>query len=242
MDKSWPQRLYRRLGLGAIELETAAAFASIGAAAWLFWAVAEQVTEGDAHEIDRMILLALREAGMSDNPVGPAWFEYAVSDITALGGYAVLTLLVGLSAIYLILQKHWGSALVVAASVISGTLLVSVFKAVFDRARPEVVDHLTHATSSSFPSGHASAATLTYLTLGLMIASAQDRRRTRAFVVVSALSIALLVGFSRVYLGVHWPSDVVAGWSFGAAWAIAWWLAARFIVRRRAGRDPSGAP
>jgi undecaprenyl-diphosphatase len=230
-----PGRLYRRLGLGAIELKTVLVFAAIGAGVWLFWSVAEQVTEGDAHEIDRMILLALREG--PDDPVGPAWLEYAVADITALGGYAVLTLLVSFAGIYLLLQKHVGAVVAMVGSIVTGTLAVAVFKAFFDRARPDVVEHLTHATSSSFPSGHASAATLTYLTLGLMVASAQNRMRTRAFIVFSALLIAVLVGFSRVYLGVHWPSDVVAGWGFGAAWAIAWWFGAKLIARRGAAHE-----
>lgn len=231
-----PARLVRRFRLDAIELKTAAAFAAIGASLWVFWAVAEEVTEGDAHAIDRMILLALRDGARMEDPVGPAWFEYAVSDITALGGYAVLTLLVALSAVYLILQRHVREAVLTVCAVISGTLGVAVFKALFDRARPDLVDHLTHATSSSFPSGHASAAALTYLSLGLLLAGAQARRRTKVFIIASAVLIAVLVGFSRVYLGVHWPSDVVAGWGFGAAWAIAWWLAARLLTRR--GGDP----
>lgn len=227
-------RFVRRLGLDAIELRTVLVFAVVVAATWVFWEVAELVTEGDAHQIDRAVLLALREA--PDDPVGAGWLEYAIADITALGGYAVLTLLVTLAGVYLLLQKHPGAATAMVGSIVSGTLLVSVFKAVFDRARPDLVEHLTHAASSSFPSGHASAATLTYLTLGLMLASAQARRRTRAFIVFSAVLVAVLVGFSRVYLGVHWPSDVAAGWAFGAAWAVAWWFAARLIARRGAAR------
>ena len=228
-------RYVRRLGIGAIELKTVSAFAAIGLGLWVFAAVAEEVFEGESHWLDGAILLALRADGM-DDPIGPAWFEYAMSDITALGGYTVLTLLVVLSVIYLLLQRRAATAAMVVCAVISGTLVVSLFKVVFDRARPDLVDHLTHATSSSFPSGHASAAALTYLTLGLLLASAQELRRTRIFIVTSALIIAVLVGVSRVYLGVHWPSDVLAGWGFGAAWAVGWWLTARLVSRWHEGR------
>lgn len=225
----------RRFGLHRIELKTVLTFAAIGLGLWVFASIAEEVFEGESHWIDSAILLALREPGTND-PIGPAWFEYAVSDITALGGYAVLTLLVVLSGFYLILQRRAGTAAMMVGAIVSGTMLVSLFKTFFDRDRPDLVEHLTHATSSSFPSGHASAATLTYLTLGLLLASAQERRRARVFIITSALLIAVLVGFSRVYLGVHWPSDVVAGWAFGAAWAIAWWFAARLVSRWRGSR------
>lgn len=229
------KQLARRLGLRRVELKTVLAFAAIGLGLWVFASIAEEVFEGESHWIDSAILLALRDPGTND-PIGPAWFEFAVSDITALGGYAVLTLLVVLSAFYLILQRRAGTAAMMIGAIVSGTILVSLFKALFDRDRPDLVDHLTHATSSSFPSGHASAATLTYLTLGLLLASAQERRRARVFIVTSALLVAVLVGFSRVYLGVHWPSDVVAGWAFGAAWAVAWWFAARLVSRWRGSR------
>lgn len=224
--------LVRRLGLHRLEFKTVMAFAVVGLGLWVFTSIAEEVFEGESHWIDGAILLALRDTGAND-PIGPAWFEYAMSDITALGGYAVLTLLVVLSAFYLILQRRAGVAVLMVCAVVSGTMVVAVFKAIFDRDRPDIVDHLTHATSSSFPSGHASAAALTYLTLGLLIASAQERQRARVFIVTTALLIAVLVGFSRVYLGVHWPSDVVAGWGFGAAWAVGWWLAVRLVQRWR---------
>lgn len=227
----------RRFGLDRLELKTVLTFAVIGLGLWVFASIAEEVFEGESHRIDSAILLALREPGTND-PIGPAWFEYAISDLTALGGYAVLTLVVVLSGFYLILQRRAATAAMMIGAVVSGTILVSLFKTVFDRDRPDLVDHLTHATSSSFPSGHASAATLTYLTLGLLLASAQERRRARVFIITSALLIAVLVGFSRVYLGVHWPSDVVAGWGFGAAWAVGWWFAARLVSRWHASRKP----
>ncbi|MGJ3230565.1 MAG: phosphatase PAP2 family protein [Oceanicaulis sp.] len=228
----------RRFAGLSIELKTVAAFGLILAGAGLFAWLTDEVLEGDTQAFDRMIFLALRTAGDPENPVGPGWLEYAVADLTALGGYAVLTLMVALASLYLILLGRTSKVIVILGSILSGTSLVSVFKGAFDRARPDIVEHLTHATSSSFPSGHATAAALTYLTLGLMIASAQHRRRAKIFVIWSAVLIAALVGVSRVYLGVHWPTDVLAGWAFGAAWAILWWLGARMLIERR---SPAGA-
>ena len=221
----------------SIELKTVAAFGLILAGAGVFAWLTDEVLEGDTQAFDRMIFLALRNAGDLEDPVGPGWLEYAIADITALGGYAVLTMMVVFAGVYLLLLGKAGKVAVMVGSIVTGTSLVSVFKGAFDRARPDIVEHLTHATSSSFPSGHATAAAVTYLTLGLMLANAQTRRRAKIFIIWCAVVIAALVGVSRVYLGVHWPSDVVAGWGFGAAWAVAWWLAARFIARRGAVKE-----
>ncbi len=222
-----------RLSRISVEFKTVAAFGLIFLGASLFAGIADEVMEGGTREIDRMIFLALRDAADMEDPIGPGWLEYAIADLTALGGYAVLTLMVSLAAIYLLILKKAGKALVMVGAVISGSTLVSVFKASFDRARPDLVDHLTHATSSSFPSGHATSAAVTYLTLGLLLASAQPSRSAKTFIVLSAVLVAVLVGISRVYLGVHWPTDVLAGWAFGAAWSILWWLAARVLIERR---------
>ncbi|OYW86971.1 MAG: hypothetical protein B7Z22_05535 [Hyphomonas sp. 32-62-5] len=134
-----------------------------------------------------------------------------------------------LSSLYLLLERKYRSAGFLVFSVTSGTALVSALKAGFDRPRPDLVEHLTHATSPSFPSGHAAGSALAYLTIGLLLADAQDNRRAKLFIISSALFLAVLIGCSRVYLGVHWPSDVIAGWGFGAAWAILCWLVACFF-------------
>ena len=225
--------LKRRVMDTSIELQTVIALAAIAAGILIFGGVAEDVLEGEPHKFDTELLLALRQAGNPDNPIGPAWLEYAMRDITALGGYAVLTLIVMLTTLYLLLESRIKTALLLVSSIISGTLLVSILKIGFDRPRPDLVDQLTHATSSSFPSGHATSSALVYLTLSLLLAQAVRHRRLKLFLIASGVFIAILVGCSRVYLGVHWPSDVVAGWCLGAAWAMIWWIIARRFDRQR---------
>lgn len=225
--------LKRRVMDTSIELQTVIALAAIAAGILIFGGVAEDVLEGEPHKFDTELLLALRQAGNPDNPIGPAWLEYAMRDITALGGYAVLTLIVMLTTLYLLLESRIKTALLLVSSIISGTFLVSILKIGFDRPRPDLVDQLTHATSSSFPSGHATSSALVYLTLSLLLAQAVRHRRLKLFLIASGVFIAILVGCSRVYLGVHWPSDVVAGWGLGAAWAMIWWIIARRFDRQR---------
>ncbi|KCZ51934.1 phosphatase PAP2 family protein [Henriciella sp. AS95] len=223
---SW---LRHRFAGTAFELQVIVAFGIMVGGLLLFGAIAEDVLEGESHQVDETLLLALRQAGDTSDPIGPAWLQFAMGDMTSLGGYAVLTLIVVLSTLYLLLEHRIRTALLLVCSIISGTLLISLLKLGFDRPRPDLVDHLTHASSSSFPSGHAASSALVYLTLGLLLAQAESHKRLKVFLIASAIFISILVGCSRVYLGVHWPSDVVAGWGFGAAWAILWWLIARYV-------------
>jgi undecaprenyl-diphosphatase len=195
-----------------------------------FLSIAEEMMEQETHAFDEVILLALRSPGNLSDPLGPVWFESAVGDITALGGYAVLTLILTFTTIYLIAMGRWRNALLAVSAVVSGTILSSVLKLGFARPRPDLVEHLTHATSASFPSGHATLSAVAYLTLGLFLARAADKRRGKVIILSSAVSITTLVGVSRVYLGVHWPSDVLAGWCIGAAWASIWWVIAWYLA------------
>jgi undecaprenyl-diphosphatase len=148
-----------------------------------------------------------------------------MTDITALGGYAVLTLVTLAAVLYRVARNDGFTAVLIASAIGTGALLGNLLKLGFDRPRPDIVEHLTHATSSSFPSGHATLAAVTYLTLGALIARGQPSHSIKALVLGGAIFITILVGFSRVYLGVHWPTDVLAGWCLGAAWAAFWWLA-----------------
>jgi undecaprenyl-diphosphatase len=219
-----------RLALGEIGAVIAIGVIALGV--FGFVTLADEIFEGDTHSFDQSLLLALREPGDPDNPVGPAWLEYAIADITALGGYAVLTLLVAGVVLYLLAAGKRGTALLVAGSVISGTVMMSLLKLGFDRPRPDLVAHLSHAQNSSFPSGHATVSAIAYLTLGVLLARAHARRRTKVLVMTYAITLTLLIGMSRVYLGVHWPTDVLAGWALGAAWAALWWLLAWWLQRR----------
>lgn len=181
---------------------------------------------------DTAILLALRSPGDQSDPIGPAWFEAAVVDLTALGGYAVLTLVTLCAIGFLAVRKNYGRAALLLAATIGGALLSEGLKLGIARPRPDLVAHIVDTSSMSFPSGHAMLSAVTYLTLGALLARTQARADLRAYILGVAIALTLLIGLSRIYLGVHWPTDVLGGWVIGAAWALACWRAAAWIERR----------
>jgi undecaprenyl-diphosphatase len=154
--------------------------------------------------------------------------------ITALGSGVILTLVTAMVAAYLFSIKKPATALFVIGAVAGGAILSALLKAVFERPRPELVAHLVSVSSASFPSGHAMNSAVTYLTLGSLLAKSEKSRPVRIYLVSVAVFLTLLVGFSRIYLGVHWPTDVLAGWCVGSTWAIGCSLLAQFFQERRA--------
>lgn len=194
---------------------------------WAFAEIADEVLEGDSAAVDRVLLLLLRTPGDPADPIGPPWLEEIGRDVTALGGIAVLTLLTLTVATFLVLRRLRHAAWLLLAATSSGVLVSVLLKDAFARARPDLVPHGVHVASASFPSGHSMMAAIVYLTLGALLARVEPDRRIKAFLLAVAILLALLVGISRVYLGVHWPTDVLAGWTIGAAWALLCWLIAR---------------
>lgn len=174
---------------------------------------------------DRAILSGLRAWG------GPAWLGHAAIDLTALGGGTVLTLVVVLVAGFLLAQRLWLTATMLVLASWTGGRVVALVKHVVDRARPDLVDHLVPVSNASFPSGHAAASAVVYLTLAALAAQVVRQRAARRFLFAAAVLLTGAIGASRVYLGVHWPSDVLAGWCFGTLWALGWWYAAAFTRR-----------
>jgi undecaprenyl-diphosphatase len=193
----------------------------IAAALFAFFKLASEVSEGDTMAFDRAILTGLRSAANPAIPVGPHWLPEAMTDITALGSTTVLLLVTALVIVYLVLGRRLRTALFVFAATAGGIALGGLLKLIYARPRPDLVPHLVDVTTSSFPSGHATDSALTYLTLAALLARTVPDRASRIFIIAAAILLTLLIGGSRVYLGVHWPSDVVAGWTIGAAWAIA---------------------
>ncbi len=208
----------------SIEFEVLAAVGAIAGALFIFLLIANGVSDGGLRDIDEQILLSLRSTDRLDDPIGPIWFEELVRDITALGSTGVLTMLVlGVSG-FLLLTGRRKTAFSVIAFTAAGTLVSHLTKLGFARPRPDLVPHAAEIYTASFPSGHAMLSAVVYLTLGALIAGMQDDRRVKTYVMAFAVALTLMVGASRVYLGVHWPTDVIAGWALGAAWVAACWL------------------
>lgn len=202
-------------------------------AVWAFGIIADEVAENETKTFDVQVLHFFRAQGDLSDPIGPSWLEQSANDITSLGGYPVLTLFTAMAVGYLLLIRRGGAAALVVAAIGGGMVISQGLKALFDRARPDLVPHLVDVHTLSFPSGHSTLSAVTYLTLGALIAAVQPNRRVKAYVIGWALLLAILVGVSRVYLGVHWPTDVLAGWSVGAAWALLCRAVAEGLMRRR---------
>ncbi len=218
--------------LGRHELATLLAIGGLAAGVWLFAALADEVMEGGTRKFDRTLLLALRRPG-DLQPLGPPALLNAARDITALGGPSVLTLLTVAVSLFLALDGKKHMALFVCGSIGSGLLVSTLLKDSFDRPRPDIVPHEVYAASYSFPSGHSMLSALTYLTLGAILARSHERKLLKAYFLLTAVFLTVLIGVTRVYLGVHWPTDVLAGWTAGAVWALLCWLLARRLQNRR---------
>lgn len=205
-----------------------------------FALLAGEVMEGETAAFDRTVLMALRVAGDPAVPLGPAWLQNAARDITALGSIAVLSLITAIALGFLLLRGKRGAAALVLLAVGGGMTLSSLMKNEIGRARPDLVPHGDVVFTASFPSGHSLISAVVYLTLGAMLARFVEGRRQKAYVLVVAIGLTLLIGCSRVYLGVHWPTDVLAGWCLGAAWASLFWMVALWLQRRGAVEPDAG--
>lgn len=196
--------------------------------------LSEEVGEGDTRVFDLRVLQALR-AGDPHVLIGPKWLHIAAADITALGSVTVLGLFVLLALGLLLSLRRWSAALVLLVGAVGGVEISQGLKYMFLRERPDLVYRAVEASNPSYPSGHAMLSAVVFLTLGTLAARFSTKRRVKVMAIGSAVLVSLLVGMSRIYLGVHWTSDVLAGWSMGAAWAMACWLAA-WAWERRMGR------
>ncbi|MGU3404687.1 phosphatase PAP2 family protein [Methylobacterium brachiatum] len=223
-----PSRL-ARLGrrdfglIGALFL----ALAFVIAFGWL----AEEVIEGDTAQFDLAVITALRTPGDLADPLGPPWVEEMGRDVTALGSFSFLGFLFAATAGYLLLIRKRGLALLMTAAVLGGTVVSTLLKYGIDRPRPDF-PHTARVFTPGFPSGHATLATITFLTLGVLLTRVNADRRVKAYFMTLAVFLTIMVGLSRMYLGVHYPSDVLAGWCVGGAWAVLCWTVALWLQRR----------
>ena len=227
--------LARRL-LARLETKLVLSFLAIAGLILSFGHIAEEMLEGDAAAFDKNLLLAFRNKADLADPIGPPSVEEMVRDVTALGSYAVLGLLWFATTSYLLMTGRRTWALWITSAFGGALILDNILKFGFQRPRPDIVPAAARVFSTSFPSGHATVSAAAYLTLGLLLAELNPEPRVKAYFIALAILITVAVGVSRVYLGVHYPTDVLAGWCAGASWALVCWSVVLWLRR-----NPGGA-
>lgn len=207
---------------GAKRLEPGLLLAIIGVmgAVWAFLGLTGEVRELETTAFDQKVLLAFRVHDNLAELVGPRWLQEAGRDVTALGGFTVLTLVTVLAVALLLMLRRRTQAAIFAAAVMFAQAAAELIKHIVNRPRPELVAHHDLVYSSSFPSGHSVMAPVVYLTLAAIVAAGSASKPIKLTLLIGAAALVLAVGVSRVYLGVHWPTDVLGGWTMGAT--IAW--------------------
>lgn len=198
-----------------------------------FGALASVATAGNTLAFDHWLISWLRDPVDSSMPVGPRWFRATMLDLTGWGNTASLTVLTVIVVGYLLVMRKAATAVYLAAAAAGGAVVNSTLKAIIDRPRPDIVSHLVEVSSASFPSGHAMNSAVVFLTLGAVLSRIHTQPRVRAYILTVAVLLTLTIGFSRVYLGVHWPSDVLAGWLVGGVWATLCWMLAQRLQRQK---------
>jgi undecaprenyl-diphosphatase len=227
-------RVRRLFQAARTEIAALAALLIVAVGVLSFIELSDDVTEADSQAFDLAVLHAVRPfVDDPGRPWGPWWLHEAAADLTSLGGVAVLGLFAIIAVVFLLLQRKRLSALLLVVGLAGGVMLSEGLKAVFGRERPPVVYQAVETINASFPSGHALLSAVFYLTLGVMLTRAFSQKRLKAYALGVAVLMTLIVGVTRIYLGAHWASDVFAGWSVGAAWAMALWLVSWFVAKRQ---------
>ncbi|WP_320202015.1 MULTISPECIES: phosphatase PAP2 family protein [Agrobacterium] len=212
-----------------------AMFLTVFGGTLLFLGLTSEMLEGETRAFDESILLSLRRPDDLSVPIGPGWLTHVVDDITSLGGTTVLCLITVLTVVYLLIMRQRSTGVFVALSVLGGWAISTSLKIGIARPRPEIVPHLISVNDLSFPSGHAMLSTVTYLTLGALLSRVQTTKASRIYFIAVAIFLSIIIGFSRIYLGVHYPTDVLGGWCAGASWAMLCWILARRFLWPRSG-------
>jgi len=227
LDFLWSQ-LARIRGFGWAEVALLVASLVVVACTYSVIELADEVTEGSTRTVDEWILRSLRQVDDAAVPIGPAWLREAWLDVTALGSVAVLLLTVIAVVGFMGIQRQYAMIPWTILTTASGTVVAASLKYFIARDRPTIVPHLREVTSPSFPSGHAMVSAIVYLTLGILLMQVVQGRAAKFYCLMWAMFLTFLVGVSRIYLGVHYPTDVLAGWMAGSAWALVCWIAVRY--------------
>jgi len=237
-----PAGLAGALKLARSEAAPLGALVILAGGGALFIDLAEDIGKAQHQTFDESVLHWLHPGPNLAEPIGPVWLAHAMADLTSLGSVAVLAV-VAISVLgYLLFERRWVQSALLLVSLAGGLVLSETLKMAFERSRPPEAYHAMGTLNASFPSGHALLATVAYLTLGAMLAQAMKKRRLKAYVIGWAVALAMIVGLSRIYLGVHWTSDVLAGWSLGAAWAMSCWIIERWLAWRLAPPEAAAEP
>ncbi len=186
----------------------------------------DEVTEGEADWVDHAIVRFIASVN------APNWFEELMRDCTAFGGVLVLSMMTISVGVFLVIRKQYHALTFLLMAVVGATILSLSLKGFFHRDRPTILEHRSHTMTSSFPSGHAMLSAAVWLTLAVMLARLEKSPFMRAYFIGVGLFISFLVGISRVWLGVHWPTDVLAGWMAGSIWAVLCYFMTRYLQRR----------
>jgi undecaprenyl-diphosphatase len=200
-----------------------------------FLVLSDEVRERSTQTFDEQVLRALRDPAEPGRPRGPRWLAESARDVTALGSMTVLALVVVAVGGFLALVRRWRTLALVLVSTLGGVGVNTLLKDVVARPRPSVVPHLTEVLSASFPSGHAMLSAIVYLTLAALLSELVSSRWHKAYLVTVGLGLTLLIGLTRMYLGVHYPTDVLGGWMAGLGWALLSGLVARVARRKSPG-------
>ena len=217
------------------------ALLAIAVLLFLFGFIAHEVARGNPTALDRRVTLALRSSADPTRPIGPAWVQEAARDLTSLGSIVVVVITTAAVAGYLFLDHRPGVAWLMLLAVGGGIALNNALKLVFARQRPHVITSSARVFTTSFPSGHATLSATAYLTIGALLSRTSPSATLSLYFMMLAVSLTVLIGFSRIYLGVNYPTDVLAGWCIGAAWAILCWMMMAWL-QDQGQVEPSGAP
>lgn len=189
--------------------------------------------ESYIRRFDEAIMLAFRNSSDDSDLLGPSFIEEIIHNITVLGSTTALTLISLVFLGYLLLGNRHNDSVFLLISVSGGILINALLKIFFNRPRPDLVPHEVIVFTASFPSGHAMMSMITYVTIATILGRIHSQPGFNTFFYFIAILLTTLVGTSRIYLGVHWPTDVIAGWITGLLWVVVCWQSNNLIFARK---------